>query len=116
MLGSCLRIVQDEVAMGEGAPLGVLAREPDRDPLDEQAGERERLRMAPVDAARVERLGSPLEHLDELRVDGEALGHVDELRRELSQTFGRDARLDGRFGGDRSALTVSRGLLLWSGE
>ena len=72
--------------------------------------------MAPVDAAGVERLGSPLEHLDELRVDGEALGHVDELLRELSQSPGGDARLDGLLRGDGRAFTVSRGLQPWSSK
>ena len=46
-----LRIVQHEVALAERAALGVLAGEPDRDPLGQQRGERERLGVRPVDPA-----------------------------------------------------------------
>ena len=51
-----LDVVEDVVPMRERAALGVLAGEPDRDPFDEERGERERLRLAPVDAAFLERL------------------------------------------------------------
>ena len=44
-------VVEDGVAVRERAALGVLAGEPDRDPVDEERRERERLRLAPVDAA-----------------------------------------------------------------
>src|SRR5207249_2921182 len=47
---SGLGVVQYQVAVREGAALGVLAGEPDRDALDQQAGERQLLRLAPVDA------------------------------------------------------------------
>ena len=50
-----VRVVQDEVAMRERAALGVLTGQSDRDALDEQAGKRERLGLAPVDPAFVER-------------------------------------------------------------
>ena len=59
-----VRVVEDEVAVRERAALGVLAGEPDRDALDEQAGERERLGLAPVDAALLERRRAPLELLE----------------------------------------------------
>ena len=47
-----LGVVQDEVPVRERAALGVLAGQPDRDALDEQRREGERLGVAPVDAAR----------------------------------------------------------------
>ena len=49
------RVVEDEVAVGERAALGVLPGEPDGDPLPQQRGEGERLGVAPVDPALVER-------------------------------------------------------------
>ena len=98
MLGARVRVVQDEMPVRERAALGVLAGEADRDALDEQARERERLRLAPVDAALVERFDSPLEHLHELRVDGEPFGDADELVLELAEPLGRDARLDRALG------------------
>ncbi len=62
-------VVQDEVAVGEGAALGVLAGEADVDALGQQRGEGQRLGVAEVDAAvgqRVEPLG---ERLAQLAVD-----------------------------------------------
>ena len=50
-----LHVVQDEVALRERAALRVLPGEPDRDAVDEQRREGERLRVAPVDAALVDR-------------------------------------------------------------
>ena len=48
-------------------------------PVDEQRRERERLGLAPVDAALVERVAPPLELLHELRVRREALGDAQQL-------------------------------------
>ena len=84
MLRTGLRVVEDEVAVGERSALGVLAREADRDAFDEQARECERLRLAPVDSARVERSHAPLEHLHELRIHGEPVGYANELLLELA--------------------------------
>ena len=50
-----LHVVQHGVAVRERAALGVLAGEADRDAVDEQRCERERLGVPPVDAALVER-------------------------------------------------------------
>ena len=66
------RVVEDEMPVREGAALGVLAGEPDRDPLAQQRGERERLGVPPVDAALLERVAAALELACELRVDREA--------------------------------------------
>ena len=44
-----LGVVQDHVALAEGAALGVLAGEPQRCALGQQRRERERLRVRPVD-------------------------------------------------------------------
>ena len=49
-------VVEDEVAVGEGAALGVLAGEADVDALGQQRGEGERLGLAEVDPALLERL------------------------------------------------------------
>ena len=50
-----VHVVEDVVPVRERAALGVLAGEPDRDPLDEERGERERLGLSPVDPALLER-------------------------------------------------------------
>ena len=68
-----LGVVQREVAMAEGAALGVLAGQPDRRPLHEERCERERLRLRPVDsAALADRVAPALELRLELAVDAEA--------------------------------------------
>ena len=82
------------MAVRERAALGVLAGEADRDPLDEQAREGERLGLAPVDPALVERAAPALELLRELRVDGEAVGHAQQLLVQLAQPLGGDGRHD----------------------
>jgi hypothetical protein len=98
VLGAGVRVVQDEMPVRERAPLGVLSGEADRDALDEQAREGERLRLAPIDASLVERFHSPFEHLHELRIDREAIRDADELVLELAQPLGGDARFDRRLG------------------
>ena len=60
------RVVEHRMTMREGAPLGVLPREADRDAFLEERAEGERLGVAPVDAALGER--SP----DGVRADGRA--------------------------------------------
>ena len=50
--------MEDEVAMGERAALGVLAGEPHRDPVLEQRGVGERLGLPPVDATVGDRNGA----------------------------------------------------------
>ena len=70
-----LRVVQHQVALAEGAALGVLSGEPDRHAFGQQRGERQRLGVGPVDAAlRAQRRAAALELLPELGMDGEALG------------------------------------------
>ena len=100
------RVVQDEVAVAERAPLGVLARQPDRDPLDEQAGERERLGVAPVDPAGVERLRAPVELALQLRIHGEALGHPPQLGVEGAQPLLGDRGHEVRVGGARQPVAA----------
>ena len=51
------------MAVGERSTLGVLAGEADRDALDEQRAEGERLGLPPVDAAFLDRLQAALELL-----------------------------------------------------
>ena len=72
-------VVEDVVAVGERPALGVLTGEPDRDPLDEQRREGERLGLAPVDPALLERPAPSLELAHELRVRREAVGDAEQL-------------------------------------
>src|SRR3954447_10003076 len=103
-------VVEDVVAVRKGAALSVLAGEADRDPLNEQACERQRLSLTPIDAALVESLAAAVELLLQLGMDREALRHGDERLVELAQPAGRDGGDDLRpgpvgnpaFGGDRS--------------
>ena len=88
------RIVEHEVTVREGAPLGVLPREADRDPVLEQRRERQRLRLAPVDTALGDRLAPPLELALELRMDGEPGRHREELLVERPQPLVGDGGLD----------------------
>ena len=81
-----LVVVEDEVAMGERAALGVLAGQPDGGALEQQAREGERLGLTPVDPALLaERLSASFELAGELRVDLEPVGHGEELLVELAE-------------------------------
>ena len=64
--------------MREGAALGVLAGEADRDALDEQACEGKRLGLAPVDPSLLEGLRPAVELLLQLRMNREAFRRGDE--------------------------------------
>src|SRR6478735_7295477 len=78
----------------ERAAFGVLAGDADRDPVDEETRERERLRLAPVDSAFLDRSSPPLELRRELRMDRERLGHSQQLLVEDAQLLGRERRRD----------------------
>ena len=95
-----LHVVQHRVAVGEGAALCVLSREADGNPFDEQRPERESLRLAPVDPARVDRLQPPFELALELRVDREVIRGTQELVVELAESARGNGRDD----------TVARGV------
>jgi len=84
-----LGVVQHEVPVREGAALRVLSAQPNRRPSTSSGREREALRLAPVDAAFLDRDGAPRELLRQLRVDGEALRHGEQLRVQLAQPVGR---------------------------
>ena len=71
--------MKDGVTVRERAAFRVLSREPDRNPLDEQRREGEAFRLAPVDASGLERLGAPFELAQELGMDGESLGYVEQF-------------------------------------
>ena len=93
--------------MRERSPLGVLTREPDRDPVLEERRERKRLGVAPVDSSLTEALAATLELACELRVHVEAVGHLQELLAELEEPIGRHRRDDGGSGvGLRQRLGV----------
>src|SRR5262249_6818415 len=82
----------------EGAALGVLAGEPDRDPVFEERCERERLGMAPVDPALTQALVAAFQLTQQLWMDLESLGHLQKLLAELEKPLGGHGRGDGRAG------------------
>src|SRR5690606_4986064 len=66
-------VVDDEVAMAEGAALHVLPREADGDAFGNERGKGERFGVPPVDAAALAHgLSPPVEELGQPRVGGEA--------------------------------------------
>ena len=72
-----LHVVQDRVALGEGAPLGVLTRQAYRHAVLKQRGEGQRLGVRPVYA--IAEVGPvPLEEPLELIVSVEAFGTFEE--------------------------------------
>ena len=101
-------IVQDRVAVGEGAALGVLARDADRDPLDEQAREGERLGLPPVDPALVHALAPALELLQQLLVPLEAVRHLEQLLVQRLEPLRRDGGDDGAAGVGRDPSLLRR--------
>ena len=80
--------------MREGAALGVLSREADRNPVLEEGRKGESLGVPPVDTAVSQALAPAIELPCELRVDLESVGHLEQLVAELEQTIGRDRRHD----------------------
>ena len=99
-------VVEHEVAVRERAALGVLAGEADRDAVAQQRGERERLGVAPVDAALVERRQAALELALELRVDREPVGDAHQLLGQPAQALLAHGGLD-RAPARRRACTCS---------
>ena len=99
------------MALGERAALGVLAGEAHRRALGQQRRERERLGVRPVDAAvGPDRLAPALELLEQLGMDVEALGEVQQVVVEPDQAVGGDRGLDlGR--GRAVELVAARRLL-----
>src|SRR6266849_8219099 len=98
--------------MGEGAAFCVLTGQPDRDSLDEQRAERERLGLAPVDPTFLDGGEPALELPHQLRMDGEVLGDAEQVFVQLPQPFGRD-------GGDDTVAARERDLALrrmWNAE
>ena len=82
------------MAVGEGAALGVLAGEADVDALGQQRGEGERLGVAELDPALLQRLDPLAERFAQLAVDREALRHLEQRLVQLAQLLGRDRGLD----------------------
>ena len=111
-----LGVVQDEVALGERAALGVLAGQADRRALATAARRRRAPRPAPSRcrrrARRVSRRRSSC--LIELRVDGEALGDAQQVLVERAQPLGGDRGLD--LGRRRAVELVAAGRLLGVGR
>ena len=85
-------IVEHEVAVRERPSLGVLSGQPDRHPLHEQACERQRFGLPPVDPTLVDRLEPPIELPLQLGVHGETLGDGQQLLVELPKPVGGDRR------------------------
>ena len=90
-------VVQDGVAMRERAALSVLTRQADSDAFLEQRRIRECLGMAPLDTAvRSQRVAAAFEHLCELLVDRETLGHCQHLVGQSHELRGSNTRFDRR--------------------
>ena len=102
-------VVEDEMAVGEGAALGVLAGEADVDAVGEQRGEGERLGVAELDPAARQRLDPPGERLAQLAVDREALRRLDQRLVQLAQPLGRDRSLHRRAGAAIQLAGAGRG-------
>ena len=82
------------MAVGEGAALGVLAGEADVDALGQQRGEGERLGVAEVDAALLDRLEAAGERAAQLAVDREALRHLQQRLVQGAELLGGDRGVD----------------------
>src|SRR5213593_3770390 len=88
-----LDVVEDGVALAEGAAARVLPAHADRDALEQQRADGERLGAAPVDAASlVHHLRARLHETRHPRVRREALGQAREGGGDLPQQLGRDGR------------------------
>src|SRR6266403_1446686 len=86
-------VVEDGVALAEGAAARVLPAHADRDALEQQRADGERLGAAPVDAAPLaDHLRARLHETRGPRVRREALGHAREGGGDLVQQLGRDGR------------------------
>ncbi len=72
-----LHVVQGQVTLAEGAPLGILAGETDRGPFGEDCGEGQRLGVRPVDLA-LHRVSPTLELSAQAGVDLEPIRHLQE--------------------------------------
>src|SRR3954463_11858264 len=88
-------VVEYGVTMREGAALGVLPGDPDRDAVDEERPKGERLGLAPVDPTLLDGLAPALELLHQLRVRREPVGGPKQLLVQLAQLLGRDCRVHG---------------------
>src|SRR5438309_5581863 len=88
-----LDVVEDGVALAEGAAAGVLPAHADRDALEQERADGERLGAAPVDATPLaDHLRARLHETRGPRVRREALGHTREGGGDLVQHLGRDGR------------------------
>ncbi len=96
-----LDVVQHEMALAEGAALGVLARQADRRALHEQRRKGECFGVRPFDAIlRRERVAAALQLLEQLGMHDEAVGNGQQLGIQPLQYITRD-----RGGGLGRALT-----------
>ena len=91
VLEARLLVVEDQVAVGERAALGVLAGEPDVRALGQQRGEGEALGVAELDPALVEHVEALEQRLAQLAVDREAVGDLQQLLVERPQRFSETA-------------------------
>ena len=88
-----LDVVEDGVALAEGAAAGVLPAHADRDALEQERADGERLGAAPVDGPSLaHHLRARLHEARDPRVRREALGQAREGGGDLVQHLGRDGR------------------------
>src|SRR5439155_10992948 len=106
-------VVQHQMSLAERPPLRVLTRQPDRRPLDDERGERQRLGVRPFDPRLSEGAAPALQLAQQLGVDTEAGRHSEQLLIEAREHLAGDGRgrLRDRLGcvGDALwLLTLSR--------
>ena len=109
---ACLRIVEGQLALAEGAPHRVLPGQPDRVTLEQERAERQSLRMRPFDVPLriAERGQAAVELPGQLRIDGEAGGRGQQGGVHCSKRSGIDGgdRLRRLVGGDRLLAAVEQ--------
>src|SRR5262245_49177437 len=99
-----LLVHQHGMALGEGAALGVLAREPDAEALDEQRAVSERLGGGPIDPLAVlDHLAARRHDADNGLVRGKGLGE----RGELAADFAQDIECDAGIAAPRPFLGMA---------
>ena len=87
---------EGRMALAEGAARGILARQADRMPFDQQRAEGQRLARGPVEAAPgLEHGALAVQQAAHRPVQVEALGHAGQGRAHLRHRLGRDAGLAG---------------------
>jgi hypothetical protein len=87
--------MEHEVALAERSPLGILARQSDRNALGQQRSEGQRFGVGPLNATfRTEHGPPPLQLFPQLGMDAEPLRPAVQLVVQRLQELGRQRRVD----------------------